>query len=141
MEHGPPPRYGVTADAIIVRGEGTDREVVLIVRKNPPFQGCHALPGGFLDADETIEECCVREAREETSLDVEIVHLVGVYSKPGRDPRGRTVTAAFLCRPVRGELAAADDAAAAAWHPVPELPSLTLAFDHGDMLSDAGLLG
>lgn len=135
-----PPKYGVTADAIITRGTGPGAEVVLITRKNPPFQDCHALPGGFLDPDETIETCCVREAKEETSLDVAITRLVGVYSRPGRDPRGRTVSVTYVCTPVGGTLEAADDAAAARWYRVDELPSLAFAFDHGDMLRDAGML-
>ncbi len=135
-----PPKYAVTADAVIVEGTGQDKKVVLIRRKNPPFQGQFALPGGFVDPDETVEAACIREAKEETSLDVEIEHLIGIYSKPGRDPRGRTITGAYLCKPAGGKLEATDDAASAEWVLVSKLRDLEFAFDHADILKDAGLL-
>ncbi|MFH1539722.1 MAG: NUDIX hydrolase [bacterium] len=109
--------------AIILEGR-----VVLIERKNPPFQGMWALPGGFVDVGETVEAAAVREAKEETSLDVELLDLIGVYSDPARDPRGHTVSVAYLAKPTGGAPRAADDAASLKFFPPDEIPAL--AFDH-----------
>ena len=121
----------LTTDAVIVE----DGKVVLIRRVNPPFEGVWALPGGFVDVGETVEDACVREAREETCLDVGVAGLVGVYSDPSRDPRGHTVGVVFLCEKKGGELRAADDAKEAKWFSLDELPEL--AFDHDKILADA----
>ncbi len=124
----------LTVDAVIIR----DAQIVLIRRKNPPFAGSWALPGGFVDVGETVEAACAREAQEETSLQVQIKRLVGVYSDPERDPRGHTVSAAYICRVTGGELQAADDAAEASWHTLSDLPEL--AFDHGRIIKDTKAL-
>lgn len=129
------PRPAVTADCIVITREPMPR-VLLIERGNPPFKGCWALPGGFMEMDETTEECAVRELEEETGLKVDKIHLVGAYSKLGRDPRGRTVTTAYLA--IADEATAAtgqDDAAKAQWFPIDALPPL--AFDHADIMRDA----
>ncbi|MHA1683520.1 MAG: NUDIX domain-containing protein [Promethearchaeota archaeon] len=131
-----PPKYTFTADAVIVE----KKRIVLIRRKNPPFQGFYALPGGFVDPDETVEQACIREAKEETSLDVEIVKLIGIYSDPKRDPRGRTITGAFVCKKIGGVLAPEDDAEFTEWMPIEKLKEVDLAFDHRKILEDAGLL-
>ena len=135
------PRANVTADIIIL---DTDGRILLIRRKKPPFQNGWALPGGFLDVgNETLEECAVREAREETGLDVELDTLVGVWSHPGRDPRGHTVTAAYRTRPVPREIAeearGSDDAAEARWFKLdsPEFATTELAFDHREIVETA----
>ena len=73
----------LAADAVILFREG----IVLIRRENPPFQGCYALPGGFVEMGERVEEAAKREAREETGLDIDLLEMVGVYSDPARDPR------------------------------------------------------
>ena len=88
------PRPMLTADCVVVR---SGSEVLLVRRGGEPFKGCWALPGGFMEMDETIEHCAVRELEEETGLRFaeRDLRLIGVYSAPGRDPRGRTVTAAF----------------------------------------------
>lgn len=135
-----PNTYRIAADALIVDDPGKPRMVVLITRKNPPFQGNFALPGGFLEPAETIESCCIREAMEETSLYVEIISIVGVYSDPDRDPRGRTVTVTYLCKPVGGSVEGDSDASSAQWISLEDVKDMTLAFDHGQMLKDAGLL-
>ncbi len=124
----------LTVDAVIPMEGG----VVLIRRKNPPYQGMWALPGGFVDVGETTEAACIREVEEETGLIVEIVKLLGVYSKPSRDPRGHSVSAVYIVKPVGGELTAADDAVDAGVFPDPS--SVELGFDHGQILIDAGLI-
>ncbi len=120
----------VTADAVITR----DHEIALIKRANEPYKGSYALPGGFLDRGETLEQCVVREALEETGLRTEIVGLVGVYSAPNRDPRGHFVTAVYHLRPVGGTLKAGDDAKEAQWFHLDHLPQF--AFDHGKIVQE-----
>jgi 8-oxo-dGTP diphosphatase len=120
----------VTSDAIILR----DHEIALIKRGREPFKGSYALPGGFLNQGETLEECVVREAFEETGLRTEIVGLVGVYSAPNRDPRGHFVTAVYHVRPAGGTLKQGDDAAEAKWFHIDHLPQL--AFDHGKIVQE-----
>jgi len=120
----------VAVDAAIVEAG----KIVLIKRVNPPYRDCWALPGGFVDVGETVEAACVREAREETSLQVEVVRLVGVYSDPKRDPRGHTVGVVFLCLKKGGKLSGADDAKEAKWFSLEKLPKL--AFDHDLVVAD-----
>ncbi len=123
----------LTTDCIVFSNDGS--AVVLIRRKNPPFQGQYALPGGFVDEDETVERACVREAKEETNLELKNLRLVGVYSAPGRDPRGRTVSAAFLADADLSEFRAGDDAAEAEL--VHNWREAELGFDHAQILKDA----
>ena len=128
------PRPSVTADCIVITKEYVPR-VLLIQRGNEPFKGCWAFPGGFLDMDETTEQCAIRELEEETGLIVDEVQQIGAYSKVDRDPRGRTITVAYLtfinqAAIVKGQ----DDAANAQWFPINDLPPL--AFDHADIMED-----
>ena len=132
MSHRNP---SLTVDAVITDAE---RGVVLVCRGRPPFEGRWALPGGFVEYGERCEDACLREVREETGLEVEIMDLLGVYSDPDRDPRGHTVSVVYLCRPVGGRLAAGDDAARCRFFP--ELRGLALAFDHARILADAGFV-
>ncbi|HEU4494614.1 MAG TPA: NUDIX hydrolase [Rubrobacteraceae bacterium] len=111
-----------------------ERGVVLIRRASEPFKGRWALPGGFVEVGETVEEAADREAAEETGLAVEVARLVGVYSDPERDPRGHNVSVAFLARVLSGELAASSDAAEVA---VLDPSSVELAFDHARIIQDA----
>jgi 8-oxo-dGTP diphosphatase len=127
----PPKCPLLTVDAVIFK----DGEYVLIRRKNPPYEGQWALPGGFVDIGETVEAAAVREAREETGLDIELLALLNVYSDPARDPRGHTVSVVYIARAVSGELQGADDAAEAALF-VPGQPA-DLAFDHALILEHA----
>ena len=120
----------VTADGIVQRG----REILLIRRGKDPFKGSFALPGGFLNYGETLEECVVREVLEETGIRTSIVELVGVYSAPDRDPRGHFVTAVYLLQPRSGNLRAGDDASAAEWVHLDHLPKF--AFDHGKIVQE-----
>jgi 8-oxo-dGTP diphosphatase len=112
----------------------SDRGVVLIRRGTEPFAGQWALPGGFVEVGETVEEAAAREAAEETGLAVEVARLIGVYSEPERDPRGHNVSVAFVVRVLSGELAAATDASEVS---VLNPSSVELAFDHRRIIDDA----
>lgn len=120
----------LAADAVILFQDG----IVLIRRNNPPYQGCYALPGGFVEIGETVEEAAIREAWEETGLDINLLGLVGVYSDPARDPRGHVVSVAFLARG-SGRLQSGSDARSAEVFPPEELTRLS--FDHEQIISDA----
>jgi 8-oxo-dGTP diphosphatase len=122
-----------TVDIVIEVMDGRkSRGIVLIERKNPPYGW--ALPGGFVDYGETLEAAAVREAREETSLEVELVGQLGAYSDPARDPRFHTISTVFLAR-AEGVPAAADDARAAIIFD-PRDRTLPLVFDHRRILDD-----
>jgi 8-oxo-dGTP diphosphatase len=130
---GFPNTPALTVDCVIF---GPDGRVLLIRRKNAPFKDTFALPGGFVDIGETVEAGCRREVREETGLDVSGLRLIGVYSDPDRDPRGHTVSVAFLARlPAAAAPSAGDDAASARW--IGDWRAHTLAFDHARILEDA----
>ena len=129
------PRPTVTADCVVITREA-EPQVLLIQRGNQPFKGCWAFPGGFMNMDETTEQCAIRELEEETGLFVSELQQIGAYSKVDRDPRGRTVTVAYLVRvDVPVVVTGQDDAAKAEWWPLSALPPL--AFDHEDILCDA----
>ena len=130
---GMPNTPALTVDCVIYDPKG---RVLLIRRKNGPFQGAFARPGGFVDIGETVEAACRREVREETGIEVSYLALVGVYSDPARDPRGHTASAVFLAKlPVAAPPIAGDDAAAAEW--VADWRTEQLAFDHAQILEDA----
>ncbi|MCQ2233437.1 MAG: NUDIX hydrolase [Paludibacteraceae bacterium] len=129
------PRPAVTADVVAITKEA-EPKVLLIQRGFAPFKGCWAFPGGFMDMDETTEQCAIRELEEETGLALSSMTQIGAYSKVDRDPRGRTITVAYLAvvdKPL--DVIAQDDAAKARWFPIKELPPL--AFDHADIMTDA----
>lgn len=129
------PRPAVTTDCVVFTKE-EEPKVLLIQRGNDPYKGCWAFPGGFMDMDETAEECAVRELKEETGLTVNQIQQIGAYSKVDRDPRGRTISIAYLAivdAPIA--VSGMDDAAKAAWFPLSSLPDL--AFDHQDIMTDA----
>lgn len=122
--HNPLP----TVDAIIEY----DGQIVLIQRKNPPYG--LALPGGFVDYGESVETAVVREAREETQLHCQIVHLLGVYSDPLRDPRHHSITTAFVLKGT-GLPKAMDDAASISLFSS-DTPPQNMVFDHAKILKD-----
>ena len=129
------PRPAVTADCVVMTKETVPR-LLLIERGFDPYKGCWAFPGGFMNMDETTEQCAIRELEEETGLKVSELHQIGAYSKVDRDPRGRTITIAYLAiidAPVH--VTGQDDAAKAQWFPIDALPPL--AFDHEDIMRDA----
>jgi ADP-ribose pyrophosphatase YjhB (NUDIX family) len=118
-----------TVDIIIEMEKG----VVLIKRKNPPYGW--AIPGGFVDYGETLEQAAVREAREETSLEVKLISQLGAYSDPLRDPRHHTISVVFTARVIAGSPQAADDAIDIGIFSRDNLPK-DLAFDHSKILQD-----
>jgi 8-oxo-dGTP diphosphatase len=124
------PRPSLTVDGIVV----IENRLVLIQRKNEPFKGMWALPGGFVEFKERVEDAVVREMEEETGLKTRVHALVGVYSDPDRDPRGHTVSAVFHLEKIGGELRAASDAKNVDLFSLDELPEL--AFDHSDIVDD-----
>lgn len=129
-------RPALTADAIVVTRDPPQR-VLLIRRKHPPFAGGWALPGGFVDQDEPLETAARRELREETGLEVQALEQMHTFGDPGRDPRGWTVSVAFVAvaDAAQSQPKASDDAAEVAWYPLDQLPPL--AFDHGKVLAFA----
>lgn len=121
----------LTADVII---ENEDGSIVLVKRKNKPYKKEWSLPGGKMDDDETIEQTAVREVREETGLEIYLKKIIGVYSQPDRDPRGRYVSVAFLAKITGGKLEAGSDAAdIITTH---DFSERKLAFDHNQILQD-----
>lgn len=130
------PHPAVTVDCAVFAKEDGETKVLLIERKNEPCKGMWALPGGFMNIDESAEEAAVRELQEETGISVKEVAQTGTYSRVDRDPRERVVTIAFyavidkVCKVV-GQ----DDAKQARWFPIDNLPEL--AFDHSEILTDA----
>lgn len=129
------PRPAVTADCVVIAKEN-EPKVLLIQRGNEPFKGYWAFPGGFMNMDETTEQCAVRELEEETGLKVTEIKQIGAYSKVDRDPRGRTITVAYLAIIDKVEnVKGLDDAAKAQWFPISDLPKL--AFDHEEIMKDA----
>ncbi|MBX9773654.1 MAG: NUDIX hydrolase [Xanthobacteraceae bacterium] len=132
MAHRPP---ALAADCVVFDPQG---RLLLIRRKNPPFQGQYALPGGFVDYGETTEQAAARELAEETGLTAASLSLIGVYSDPGRDPRGHTVSIAYLVHVVEFIPRAGDDAAGAEF--VADCERKVLAFDHNKIAADARAL-
>lgn len=130
------PRPALTVDIVIATREPRPR-VLLIQRRKDPFAGSWALPGGFVDENERLADAARRELLEETGMIVEEVEQLYTAGEPGRDPRGWTVSVAYLAQvdPKNVTLRAGDDAAAAQWHPLDDLPPL--AFDHGMLLARA----
>ena len=126
----------VTVDALVTKGTGFDRKILLIRRKNPPAGW--ALPGGLVDYGETVEAAVVRELKEETNLVASVgkVKLFCVSSDPGRDPRFHSVSLAYQICDFTGEPQAADDAAASGWFTYEEVIGLDIAFDHGQIIND-----
>ena len=122
----------LAADIIIELADRPGRPIVLIERRNPPPGW--AIPGGFVDVGETIEQAAVREAQEETALAVTLTALLGVYSDPKRDARGHTASAVYVAE-AQGTPCAQDDAAAVGVFNPENLPA-NLAFDHHRILTD-----
>jgi len=128
------PRPAVTADIIVIKTIDDQSEVLLIERKHPPFEGMWALPGGFLEMDETLEEAALRELEEETGITGVTLDQFHTFSKVDRDPRHRTITTVFIGSADENTATpkAGDDAANVQWFQINHLPPL--AFDHGEVM-------
>ncbi len=135
VEHKYPyPRPAYTTDIVVFNLDS----VLLIRRGKDPFKGKLALPGGFVDEDETSIHAAIRELEEEAGLILKSTpKLVGIYDDPGRDPRGWTVSTAYMARTRQIHVQYGDDAVDAAWFPIASLDSITLAFDHKKIINDA----
>ncbi len=129
------PRPALTADIAVLRLDEAP-EILLIQRRNPPFSQMWALPGGFMEIEETLEEASRRELLEETGIKAGDLIRFDSYDKPGRDPRGRTITQVFVMiwKEEMGIPLAGSDAASLQWFGLTELPQL--AFDHASIVAD-----
>lgn len=125
----------LAVDCVVI---GLNTHILYIRRKNPPYEGMLALPGGFVDQYESTEAACCREVEEETGLAINNLRLVGVYSKPGRDPRGPVCSIAYMTSVNTFQVKAGDDAEDAVWLKLHDDPCL--AFDHNQIVKRARLL-
>jgi ADP-ribose pyrophosphatase YjhB (NUDIX family) len=121
-----------TVDIILQK----DSNILLVKRKKDPFKDHLALPGGFVNVGEKVEDAVKREAVEETSLEIEPIDILGVYSDPGRDPRGHILSIVFVGTILSGEPKAGDDSQDIEWVNLGELEKKKLAFDHGRIIAD-----
>ncbi|MDT0690078.1 NUDIX hydrolase [Salegentibacter sp. F188] len=126
----------ITVDSVVLSNTNNKFKALLIKRKNDPFKNQWALPGGFIEEGEDLEEAAKRELLEETGLKIESMEQIRAFGKPGRDPRGRMISIAFLSRIFSEEtLKPGDDAKEAAWFDIDNLPEL--AFDHEEIIAAA----
>ncbi len=133
-----PPKFHVASDVAAFRcGYEGHLEILLVERKYPPYAGCWAFPGGFVEEGEDLDDAAARELHEETGLSPLLLSQIGAWGKPGRDPRGRVISAVYLAVADSSSslVKGADDAQKACWHHVSELPEL--AFDHDQIFPDA----
>ncbi len=126
----------VTVDSIIFKDVGSSIKILLIKRKNDPFRNSWALPGGFLEATESLEDGAKRELKEETGVEIERLEQLNTYGTLDRDPRGRIISIAFVgILNEKFQIKAGDDAKEVNWFNLEELPDL--AFDHSEIIKDA----
>ena len=130
------PRPMVTVDAVVFDTSGDVPKMLLIKRGNDPFKGQWAFPGGFVDMDEELENAAARELAEETGLAGVKLEQFYTFGKPGRDPRGRNITIAFIGITENTKIKAGDDAADAKWFEIDKLPE-KMAFDHNEVAEAA----
>lgn len=124
-----------TVDTIIQR----DSQILFVKRKKDPFKGYLVFPGGFVNEGEKVEDAALREVKEETSLSVELVDILGVYSDPRRDPRGHIMSTVFIAKILinnKEEAKAGDDAEELKWVDLDNIDSQSLGFDHRKIISD-----
>jgi len=129
--------YPISVDSVIFGYTEGELKVALIKRKKSPFIGKWAIPGGFMEKNETVEETALRELKEETGIEDVYLEQFHVFNKPGRDPRGPTITIALfaLIQSDSRHLTASEDASKAKWWPAYKIPSL--AFDHDEIYAKA----
>jgi 8-oxo-dGTP diphosphatase len=126
-----PDRVALTVDAVITDEHG---RVLVMERGTDPFRGTWVFPGGYVDPGETVEQACIREVREELGLEVKLTGLIGIYSEPGRDPRGSVVSIDYRAVIVGGTVTITPEARAHRWlEPGEEVP---MGFDHARILAD-----
>ncbi len=130
------PRPAMTADILLFHRQEGKMKVLLVQRKHPPFKGKWALPGGFMNIDETLHAAALRELKEETGIEQMDLQPFRVFDEPGRDPRGRTVTLVFygFTDSIPENAIAGDDAASLDWFEVDDLPEL--GFDHEKIIAE-----
>ena len=135
------PRPALTTDIILTRTSNNKVEILLIRRKKPPYQGMWALPGGFVEINETLLEAACRELQEETNIHFADLEQFHVFDSPDRDPRGRTISVVFTGKVPSNNInpRASSDAAEARWSSISELPEL--AFDHAVIIQKAKEMG
>ena len=129
------PHPAVTADCVVFGFDGRELKILLIERGNDPYKGCWAFPGGFMNIDETAEQCAKRELKEETGLDIADIEQFHTFTDVNRDPRERVITVAFYGFVKLAEVKGGDDAARAQWFAINNIPRL--AFDHDKILHTA----
>ena len=131
------PRPSVTVDIVLLMDVFPHPQVLLIRRKNPPFKDLWALPGGFVEMDETLKESALRELHEETDISDVALTQIGTFGHPDRDPRGRVITVAYvgIVNSEQHTAVAGSDAAEVAWFSTSDLPQL--AFDHSEIIHKA----
>ena len=139
QRHGKHKNPAPAVDFLISKDDNS--KILLVRRKNDPFKGMLSIPGGFINEGETAEDAVIREAKEETSLVVEPIAILGVYSDPRRDPRMHTISVTFITRIVQGNEDARDDAAALQWINIEDeldglIQSQQIAFDHSKILNN-----
>ncbi|PKP09660.1 MAG: NUDIX hydrolase [Bacteroidetes bacterium HGW-Bacteroidetes-4] len=129
------PRPMVTTDIVVLKKDATGVNVLLIERRNPPFEGQWALPGGFVDENEALKAAALRELKEETQLEGIELSQLHTFGNPGRDPRGHSVSIVYMgwLIDAKQQAAAGDDAKKTGWFPINELPQL--AFDHKEIIA------
>lgn len=132
--HMPYKKPSLTVDIVIIN---IGKELILIKRKNEPYKNFWAIPGGFVEYGETVENAAIREAKEETNIDVELLDICGVYSNPKRDPRGHVISIGFLAKGDIKNMNAGDDAKDIHLFSIKDLKNINLAFDHDIILKDA----
>lgn len=131
-------KIAVTVDSVVFCKVNNKFKVLLIQRKKDPFKDEWALPGGFVEEGEDLESAAKRELLEETGVKIESMEQVQAFGKPGRDPRGHTISIAFLSRIYCEEdLKPSDDAKDAKWFGIEKLPDMKLAFDHDEIINVA----
>ena len=125
-----------TVDAIIQKNS----QILLVKRKKEPFKGYLVLPGGFVNEGERVEDAVKREIKEETSLDIELIDILGVYSEPERDPRGHIMSTVFIGKisksSDKADAMAQDDAAAIEWLNFEAVDNTRIGFDHKKIITD-----
>lgn len=135
-------RPSVTVDIVVIALRNHQRNVLLVRRKTAPFEGCWAIPGGFVEPNEPLEQAARRELLEETGVNPVHLEQLMAFGDPGRDPRGWTISIAFVAELDKAELQswhprAGSDAAEVGWFALDDLPAL--AFDHEQILAHASL--